>query len=121
MSDHQDQSPWNPYDLFTDEHNALLESSSQIESAQARVRGLAYLLAQDGLLAISEVQWLINMAYCALADVKDQAWLNEYNARVRQLASQPAAEAEQSCVEQPAYEPVELPAWLVALDHQGEG
>lgn len=120
MGDQPDQ-PWNPYDLFTDEHNALLESSSQIEAAQAHVRELAHSLAADGLLAVPDVQWLVHMAYCALADVKHRVWLDKYNERVRQLASQPTAEAEQSCIEPPAYEPVNLPAWLLAVDQQEGG
>jgi hypothetical protein len=120
MGNQPDQ-PWNPYDLFTDEHNALLESSSQIEAAQAHVRELAHSLAADGLLAVPDVQWLVHMAYCALAEVKAQVWLDEHRARVRQIASQIAAESQDSPIDLPAYEPVDLPAWLLAVDQQEGG
>jgi hypothetical protein len=120
MSDHQNPAPWSPYDLHTEEHDAILKSSQAIEIACTRIRELAHVLHYDGLLPVPDVQWLINAAYCALAGAKDLAWQVEYNERVRQLASQNIVSLASTLVDLPPNEHIELPDWLLALEQREE-
>jgi hypothetical protein len=110
--DNQQQDPsWNPYDLYTDEHRAALETTAAIHESQDRIYSLAKSLFYDKQsLSEQDAIWLLHIAYNALGEVQNAVAYEEYRTRQRQELSQQLEELRKQPIV--PCEPEPLPEWL---------